>query len=274
MALQERILSVLGAFNADRPSLSLSEIAEITGLPVSTAHRLVANLVAWGALERDERRRYVIGLRLWEIGVLSPRAYQHRARILPFLEELFVATREHVVLTALHDGEGIMVEQLLGRRGARLAAGLGERLPLHASSPGHVFLAFGPPELWETVEAEPLHAYTSRTITDRDALRVVVREVRRTSIAISEGAIVSNTVSISAPIFAQRGDFYGAVSLVATIGTVDPNALAPSVLRAARLISAALAHAGDETPFRPLRRAEQAAPSRAGSEKRPRHPHA
>lgn len=254
MALQERILAVLGAFNADRPSLSLSEIAEITDLPVSTAHRLVARLVDWGALERDERRRYVIGLRLWEIGVLSPRAYRYRGRILPFLEELFVATREHVVLTALHDGEGVMVEQLLGRRGARLAAGLGERLPLHASSPGHVFLAFGPPELWETIEAGPLHAYTPHTIVDRDRLREVVREVRRTSVAISAGAIVSSTVSISAPVFAQRGEFYGAISVVATIGTVDPKALAPAVLRAARLISSALAKAGEETPFRPLRR--------------------
>jgi DNA-binding IclR family transcriptional regulator len=256
VALQERILSVLGAFNADRPSLSLSELAEITGLPVSTAHRLVSHLVEWGALERDERRRYVIGLRLWEIGVLSPRAYRYRARILPFLEELFVATREHVVLTALLDGEGVMVEQLLGRRGARLAAGLGERLPLHASSPGHVFLAFGPPELWETIEAEPLHAYTPRTVVDKDALRAVVRDVRRTSVSISEGAIVSSTVSISAPIFAHRDEFYGAVSIVATIGTVDPNILAPAVLRAARLISAALRSAGDEPPFRPLRRVD------------------
>jgi DNA-binding IclR family transcriptional regulator len=256
VALQDRILSVLGAFNADRPSLSLSEIADITGLPISTAHRLVANLVAWGALERDERRRYVIGLRLWEIGVLSPRAYRHRSRILPVLEELFVATREHVVLTAIHDGEGIMVEQLLGRRGARLAAGLGERLPLHASSPGLVFLAFGPPELWEVVEREPLHAYTPLTIVDRDQLRTVVREVRRTSISISEGAIVSNTMSISAPVFGHRGAFYGAVSIVATIGTVDPNAVAPMVLRAAKLISATLLHAGDDPPFRPLRRSE------------------
>jgi DNA-binding IclR family transcriptional regulator len=48
VALQERVLSVLGAFNADRPSLSLSDIAAITGLPVSTTHRLVANLVSWG----------------------------------------------------------------------------------------------------------------------------------------------------------------------------------------------------------------------------------
>jgi hypothetical protein len=46
------------------------------------------------------------------------------------------------------------------------------------------------------------------------------------------------------------------VSIVATIGTVDPNLLAPAVLRAARLISASLQSAGDEPPFRPLRRAD------------------
>lgn len=265
MALQDRILSILGAFDADRPSLSLSEIAAITGLPISTAHRLVARLVEWGALERDERRRYVIGLRLWELGVLSPRAYRHRSRILPFLEELFVATREHVVLTALHDGEGIMVEQILGRRGAPLAAGLGERLPLHASSPGHVFLAFGPPELWESVEGSPLHGYTPLTITDLAALRAAVREVRRTSVSLSIGAIAPTAVSISAPIFGPHGVFTGAVSVVATVGTVDPHALAPAVLRTAKLISAALRTAGEDPPYRPLRRGEA---RRAGSEKR------
>jgi DNA-binding IclR family transcriptional regulator len=84
----------------------------------------------------------------------------------------------------------------------------------------------------------------------------VERDVRRTSISISEGAIVTSTVSISAPVFAHRGEFYGAVSIVATIGTVDANVLAPSVLRAARLISAALLTTGDEPPFRPLRRAD------------------
>lgn len=257
MALQDRILSILGAFTPDRPSLSLSEIAEETGLPVSTAHRLVANLVAWGALERDDRRRYVIGLRLWEIGVLSPRAYRYRSRILPLLDELFVATREHVVLTALHDGEGVMVEQLLGRRSTRLAAGLGERLPLHASSPGLVFLAFGPPDLWGAVEAGPLHPYTPDTIVDPVRLREVVRDVRRTSVAISTGGIDASALSVSAPVFGRRGVFYGAVSVVTAVGAVDPNALAPSVLRAARLISATLRDASDDEPaYRPLRRAD------------------
>src|SRR5690606_10338757 len=126
-----------------------------TGLPIGTAHRIVSQLVDWGALERDERRRYVIGLKLFEIGALAPRAYRRRERILPFLEELFQATRENVMLTVLDGHEAVMVEHVVGHRAVTIAAGLGERLPLHASAAGHVMLAFGPGDVLDHVLASP-----------------------------------------------------------------------------------------------------------------------
>lgn len=253
MAIHDRILGVLGAFTADRPSLSLSEIARATGLPVGTTHRIVNQLVGWGALERDERRRYVIGLKLFEIGTLAPRAYRRRERILPFLEELFQATRENVMLTVLDGQEAVMVEHLVGHRAVTIAAGLGERLPLHASAAGHVMLAFGPPDLLDHVLARPLPAYTRATVTDPAALRLAVSEVRRTRIAVSAGAIDLRAISIAAPIFAERGELAGAVSIVTTVETTDVTAFAPAVARTARRISAALERP-ERSIHRPLRR--------------------
>lgn len=252
MALHERILNVLGTFDAAHPSRTLSEISRATGIPVATTHRILAELVRWGALERDGQR-YVVGLRLFEIGVLSPRAYKDRDRIVPFLEELFVATREKVVLSVLHGDQAVMVEQLIGHRGPELGAGLGERLPFHAGSAGHVMLAFGPPELLDRVLAEPRTVYTDRTPVDEAELRRIVRDVRRTSVSIAEGHIVPTTASISAPVFGAEGAFVGAVSLVAEVGTVDLQALAPRVLHTARQISAAL-HTDPPATVRPLRR--------------------
>lgn len=49
-----RLLAVLDAFDRRSPGLSLTEISERAGLPPATAHRLVAVLTDWGALERDE----------------------------------------------------------------------------------------------------------------------------------------------------------------------------------------------------------------------------
>lgn len=67
------MLGVLGAFTRDRLALSLSDISRAVGVPLSTAHRLVAELCSWGALERDDDGRYRIGLRIWELGALAPR---------------------------------------------------------------------------------------------------------------------------------------------------------------------------------------------------------
>src|SRR5918993_380023 len=161
MAVQDKTLTVLGAFTIDRPSLTLSEIARVTDLPLSTVHRIAAQLTAWGALERAARNRYVIGLRMWQVGMLSPRSYQQRALVVPFLEQLFLDTRAQVALSVFHPEGRVVVEQHLGWRDADVSAGLGERLPLHASSPGLILLAFGSPEVRQGLGARPLRRYTS-----------------------------------------------------------------------------------------------------------------
>ncbi|MDT0615060.1 helix-turn-helix domain-containing protein [Streptomyces lancefieldiae] len=81
-----RALRILGAFSAQRPHLSLSELARRSGLPVSTVHRMLGDLLVWGALERGAQGRYRIGLRLWEVASLAPRSQGLRERALPYLE--------------------------------------------------------------------------------------------------------------------------------------------------------------------------------------------
>src|SRR5881628_2986134 len=90
----DRLLAVLGAFDRDSPALSLAEISRRAELPLTTAHRLVGALTAWGALERDESGGYHIGLRLWELGALAPRGLALREAAMPFLEDLYESTHE------------------------------------------------------------------------------------------------------------------------------------------------------------------------------------
>ena len=60
-----KVLDVLAAFGPESRALTLSELARSCALPVSTAHRIVTELVQWGGLERDTTGRYRVGLRLW-----------------------------------------------------------------------------------------------------------------------------------------------------------------------------------------------------------------
>ena len=69
-----RAFLVLGSFTSERPRLSQSELSRRTGLPLPTVHRLCRQLVDNGALERVDDGHYEIGVRLWELGALAPRA--------------------------------------------------------------------------------------------------------------------------------------------------------------------------------------------------------
>ncbi len=68
-----RVLDILEAFSAERSALTITQIGHRAGLPLSTAHRLVGEPAAWGALERDADGLYRIGLRLFEVAALAPR---------------------------------------------------------------------------------------------------------------------------------------------------------------------------------------------------------
>jgi DNA-binding IclR family transcriptional regulator len=139
-----RLLSILDAFTEQRPALTLTEIAAVVGLPLSTAHRLVGELVRWGALERGEDGRYRIGLRLWELASLSPRGLPLREAALPFLEDLYEATHENVQLSVLDDEQVVFVERLSGRRAVKSRTRVGGRWP---ESPPRVAASCSPTRL-------------------------------------------------------------------------------------------------------------------------------
>ena len=71
-SVASRVFRLLDSFTEARPALSLSELSAGAELPLSTTHRLVAELTTWGGLTRGADGRYRIGLRLLEIGSLSP----------------------------------------------------------------------------------------------------------------------------------------------------------------------------------------------------------
>ena len=89
-----RVLSILAVFESSLAPRSLTDIAQETGLALSTTHRLVKELEEWDALQRDAQGRYQIGIRLWELGQHAGRQVRDIAR--PLLQDLFSLTQETV----------------------------------------------------------------------------------------------------------------------------------------------------------------------------------
>src|SRR5919206_2872524 len=146
-SVTSRALAVLDAFDSAAPRLSLSEIAARAGLPLTTAHRLLAELTAWGALARRSDGRYEIGRRLWELGLLAPVQLELRQVAAPFLLDVHTATRDTVHLAVREDLRALYVERISGRESVPVVSQVGSRLPLHATGVGKVLLAAAPEDV-------------------------------------------------------------------------------------------------------------------------------
>jgi len=236
-----KVLNVLGAFSADSRSLTLSAIARRAGLALSTAHRVVAELSEWGALERGPDGRYSVGLRLYSLGALAPRGTPLRDAAMPVMEDLYELTHE-VVQLAVRDGtELVFTERLAGRSSVGVHTQVGLQFPLPPSGAGLVLLAFAPPEIQAAVLAAPLRRFTPKTIVYPAKLRAILSEVRTTGIAVSDRQVTMDSLSVAAPVRDPSGTVVAAVSLVVHAGKHDTMALGNLIATAARAISRSFA---------------------------------
>lgn len=239
-SVASRLFRILEVFSVDRPALTLSAISRHSGLALTTTHRLVGELVRWGALERDDEGRYRIGLRMYELAALAPRGPVLREIAMPFLGDLYEATHQNVQLGVLDGREVVYVERLSGRDAVRVVSRVGGRLPLHATGVGLVLLAHAGSELQEAVLAAPLKRYTKKTISTAERLRRVLAGIRRDGFVVSDGQIELSTLSVAAPVYDGTDTVTASLSVVVPSEGIDPRTLIPVVRTAARGISRAL----------------------------------
>lgn len=235
-----RAAAVFGSFNATRRTMSQSDISRRTGMPLTTVHRICAELATFGALERRKDGSYQIGLRLWEVGSLAPRSQGLREIALPIMEDLFVATQENVQLVVREGNEAVCVERIFGGKAVQLRGGAGSRLPVHASSGGLVILASSESRVIEDVLAGDLPRLGANTVVSDHGLRQLLAEVRRDGYVICNRFVDEVAIAVAAPVTDANAAVVAALSVVAPVDTADPRPLVPAVRTAARAISRAL----------------------------------
>ena len=142
----ERALELLECFTADEPILSAAEIAQRTGLAVSSVHRLLAKLLTAGFVDKVHPQRYAVGLRLWKVGELSPVLLELREAALPLMLRLYEATGENVQLAVLdgrtpQTGRALYIARAVGVSSSPTLTRIGGAFPLHTTGVGKALLA-------------------------------------------------------------------------------------------------------------------------------------
>lgn len=242
-SVTSKVVSILLSFS-DSSVQSLTEIARLAGLPVSTAYRLVNELAAWGVLERTEESQYRIGTPLRELGSKAPATANLVERSRRVMEDLCAATRTDVRLGMIHGYQVTYTERLAAERVAA-KFWTGRTAPAHASAMGKALLAFSPTHVVNSILSQGLDRYTPYTLIAADQLRRSLAVTRLTRVATCRWEREIGVSAVAVPVFGGSGEVVAALELSAKDLRSDLQALQPALLVAARGLSRDLAtHVG------------------------------
>jgi DNA-binding IclR family transcriptional regulator len=205
-----RAFDVLGALGGG--PLGVTEVAERSDLPKSTAARLLATLVTEGAVEQvPGETSYRLGPRLVTLasGLTPIRSIAAVGR--PTLEELAAVSGEAAGLSVA-DGDLVhYIDQVSPPNPVSVRDWTGSRVPLHAVSSGQVLLAFRMPAAVAHYLSRPLERFTPHTLVDPDTVRERLREVRRSGHAWAIEEFDEGISSVAAPIADATGEVVAAI---------------------------------------------------------------
>src|ERR1700735_459362 len=215
-AVIDRISLVLDAF--DGPGrLTLAQIVRRTGLPRSSAHRMLERLVQLRWLRR-QGRDYELGMRLVDLGSLAVHQDGLHRAAQPFLHDLHRATGLVVHLAVLDGTDVVYLEKIAGGFGAAIPTRVGGRQPAHCTAVGKALLAFSDPSRLDDFDIDLLTRMTRYSISTRRQLADELAAIRARGAAYERGESVDGFGCVAAPI----GDVGKAGEPIAAVSVCGP----------------------------------------------------
>jgi IclR family pca regulon transcriptional regulator len=226
----ERGIAVIQVFSREHPSLTLSEVARLTGITRATARRILLTLEDLGHVRSDGRRfsltprvltlgwAYLSSLNLWDVAQ-------------PLMEELAERMHESCSAATLDLPDVVYVARVPTHRIMTISLGVGTRLPAHCTSMGRVLLADLPDdELDAFLDEGPLEAYTDRTIVDPARLRRELGTVRKQGWAMVDQELEEGVRSSAVPIRDGSGAVIAALNVSVHASRMSMQAVRRNVL--------------------------------------------
>lgn len=236
-SVTSKVIAILLVFGRGSTH-TLTEIARLARLPVSTAYRLATELSAWGVLERTLDGQYRLGERLLSLGARSryPMTTNIQERSRRVMEDLAAAYRRaDVRLGVLTGGQVAFLRKPAGDRPVPMSFEP-TTLPAHATAMGKALLAFSPPQIVDMVIGRGLKRYTDYTVTTSEELRRSLAVIRLTGVAVARRELDATTVAVAAPVFGTGGEVVAALELQDS-ERQDVRVMTPPLIVAARCLS-------------------------------------
>ena len=265
----ERGFAVVHAFGADARNLSITEVAQRTGLSRAVARRYLLTLHELGYVVQNGAE-FSLTPRILDLGFTYLSTIDVANIAQPVMEEIANTLHESCSAAVLDGTEVVYVARVQAKRIMSINLVVGSRLPAHATSMGKVLLAYLPPQNLEAYLANaPFEALTKRTVTSAADLRKHLALVRQRGWAFADQESEMGIRTVAAPLFNHNNQVDAALNVSGHAARVSMEELKrrylPVLLDGARRISRALGATGAQAhavtrstnrsrrpPYRPL----------------------
>jgi IclR family transcriptional regulator, KDG regulon repressor len=210
-----KVLNLLEVFLKDSENeIGISRMAELTGLKVSTVHRIASTLVEKGYLSQQGKRgKYALGLKFLEFSNALKRNMRIQDIALPFLEKLRVVSGESANLAIPDQKVVVYIEHVDSNQTLRTFTQVGNRAPMYCTGVGKIFLAYMNAEDKRFLNDLSFVRYTDNTLANYQELEKELSVIRREGVATDNGEMEIGVRCIAAPIKDSTGQVVAAVSI-------------------------------------------------------------
>lgn len=201
----ERALSIIELLKDCPAGLSLTELQSRLGFPKSSIFRITQTLVDRGYLVKsDQPSLFSLSKKFLHIGLSTLSESSLIEKCLPLMRSLREELRETVLLGAVVEGEGVLLEQVLGSHPFTFMLKVGHRFHIHPSAPGKAILAFLPDSECESIlNTISFEKFNDRTITNINDFKKELEKVRTCGYGIDYAEELEGVHCVGAPIFNQ-----------------------------------------------------------------------
>jgi IclR family pca regulon transcriptional regulator len=249
------IIKAFGTFlpDSDRPSnmrpsdaLTLSEVAEKTGLARAVVRRFLYTLVELGYVLTDGKY-FRLTAKILDLGYAYLSSFSLPKIAERFLEEVTVETKESSSASVLDGDEIVYVARVQTRRIMSVSLGIGSRLPAFCTSMGRILLAHLPADQLEKyLKSAKFQRFTEKTICDSAALRKELSSVFKQGYALVDQELEIGLRSLAVPVFAGGGRAIAAINIGTQAARISKGEVLqrflPVLRKAAKNISSCLGH--------------------------------
>lgn len=240
-----KALGLLVLLGEEPRGANAAEISRRAQLPFSTTYRLLGSLTRDGFVDYEpDGRRYHLGLRIFQLGQRVSSHHGFAGAALPVLRRVTEQTGEATILSVRDGHHHLTVNKVDGPQTFRVTSDPGHLGALHTTSVGKALVAFAEDaerqRLVEELELEPL---TGFSITDRDAFRAEIDQVRSRGYALMDEENELGMRAVAVPVFNSQGHAFASLATAVPVFRLSVEALVahvPLLQEAAAELSARL----------------------------------